>query len=411
MSAIIGVIVVSMSTIAAITLKEKVKNSTVVYRQTANVDIDEDGNIKEEAVDALKNVENKNETEKKEDTNKVDSSASDNMNIKNPEKYLNQNQQTKNPVVEDSSINLALLGEIMMGGEVTNQLNYTYTNAVKNIYAATRSADFTYANFSTNITNLDTIENAKSKYLVNKNITKALVALGLDAVSIASDHMTDYPKEIVSNTKSVLEDSQIFVAGKQNMPVYFEKGNKKIAIISTNSVIIGTVSNYTNQEISMYSEENLKKNIKEAKESADVVIVDVHWGREYVYGVTAQMTKIAQNAIDNGADMVVGSHALGVYPIVEYKGKPIIYSTGYLMSDTDYYVGKEGFIFNINISQENKIEKITMTPTYIKDKKEVVYYKDYSQADTNICLNRFQKWHVENGLNSAIVDGKIEITF
>ena len=57
--------------------------------------------------------------------------------------------------------------------------------------------------------------------------------------------------------------------------------------------------------------------------------------------------------VDNGADLVIGSHAAGVYPIVTYKNVPIIYSLGYFIGDSDLYVGKESFIFDITVSKEN----------------------------------------------------------
>lgn len=162
-------------------------------------------------------------------------------------------------------MDLMVLGEIMMGGKVTTNLDYNYLMAFKHIYDLTKKSDFTYANLSTNITNLDKIEDAKTNYLVTKNILSAFNALGLDALSIATDHITDYPSEIIKNTEKLLEENSIYVAGKKDMPMYFEKDGKKIAIVSTNSVIIGTKENYTKNGISVYDEDNIKKNIQEAK--------------------------------------------------------------------------------------------------------------------------------------------------
>lgn len=299
----------------------------------------------------------------------------------------------------------------MMGGEVTNKVNYAYATAIKDVFSTTRSADFTYCNFSTNITNLDKIENAKSKYLVTKETITALEALGIDSVSIASDHILDYPSDILKNTVSLLEQSEIFVAGREDTPVYFEKDGKKVAIVSTNSVIIGTAKNYTNEGISIYKKDNLKKNIEEAKQSADIVIADIHWGRDHTYGVTDQMRNIAKVAIDAGADMVIGSHALGVYPIVKYNDKPIIYSTGYLISDLDYNVAKESFIFKVNIDENMKITSLEMTPIYIENKEAVRLFNEYDNIRNKSYIEQFNNWHLENGLNSKIIDEKIVINF
>ncbi len=381
--AIVAVMFVISSVVGAALLSRKVKNSTIVYK--ADVDVKND-NMAEENSNVSENLETSDQVDKLKDIITDDTEL-------------------------ESTIDISLLGEIMMGGIVTKNNNYLYTAPFKNVYNITKNADFTYANFSTNITNLEKIENAKSKYLVTKNVIDGLKALGLDCVSIASDHIADYDKDIFNNTVNTLEDNDIFVAGREDMPVYFEKGNKKVAIVSTNNVFIGTKKNYTKLSVSVYSNDNLIKNIKEAKKSADIVIADIHWGREYEYGVTDQMRQISKVAIDAGADLVIGSHAVGVYPLESYNGKPIIFSTGYFISDTSLYVGKEGFIFNVLISSGNKISEIVMTPIYINDKKEVLLYDQYNSQQANEFLEMHNNWEKENGFDSKIEDNKIHVYF
>lgn len=392
LTCIITVCFIAFTVVTGMILKNKVKNSTIVYKA------EKDQNISTDTNTGTSEEENENSTDEFEEVIGAISDVDEEEN--NQVETLTYNNMT-----------LTLLGEIMMGGEVTDNLDYYYSKAFKGIYSLTNKSDFTYANFSTNITNLEKIENAKSKYLVTKEVISGLNALGLDCVSIASDHITDYPSDIIKNTIGILENNDIFVAGRQNMPVYFEKGDKKVAIVSTNSVILGTSSNYTKNDISVYSKDNLEKNIKEAKQSADIVIADIHWGREYVYNVTSQMRQIAKVAIDAGADLVVGEHAAGVYPLEIYNGKPIIFSLGYLIGDSDLYVGKESFLFDINISKDKKLDTITMTPIYIKDKKEVMLYTDYDKQKADSYLNQYNDWHIQNGLNSTIKDNKIVITF
>lgn len=320
-------------------------------------------------------------------------------------------QKTKVQKVEDlTKINFTLLGEIMMGGKVTENVNYIYSSAFKNIHLYTEGADFTYATLGTNIANAEKLENPKNKYIVTKDIINGLSGLGVDSVSIATDHMIDYPSNIFSTTKNLLEKYDILVAGQKDIPVYFEKGEQKVAIVATNAVLLGTKKLYDADGISVYDEANFRKNIKEAKKIADVVIADIHWGKEYEYKANDQMNEIAHIAIDEGADLVIGSHALGVYPVITYKDKPIIYSAGYFISDTDYYAGKDSFIFDLEI-KDKRIKSLTMTPIYIYEKKEVKLYIDYNLDAANEILNMYNKWHIENGLNSKIENSKIVIEF
>ena len=379
-------------------LAKKVAKSTVVYSKNDDTDV--------VITDNNEVVETFNKTEELEETKDEDAQKEE----KTPEKNI-ENDKKENDTVISNDISICLLGEIMMGGEISENLSYSYAGAFKNVYNITRNADFTYANFSTNITSLDKIENPKSKYIVTKEILNATKALGIDSVSIASDHIIDFPSEIIKNTINMFENEKIFVAGRENMPVYFQKGEKKIAIVSTTAIINGTASLYNNEGISTYTKDNLIKNIKEAKSSADFVIADIHWGKEYEYGVTDQMREITSVATSNGADLVIGTHALGVYPIVKYNNIPVIFSLGYFIGDSDLYLGKESYIFNIKISKESKLEELEMIPIYINNKKEVLLYNEFDEEKCKEVLEQYNKWNIENGLDSKIEDSCIKIKF
>ena len=84
--------------------------------------------------------------------------------------------------------------------------------------------------------------------------------------------------------------------------------------------------------------------------------------------------------------MVLGSHSLGVYPIEMYKGKPIIYSLGYLMHDTSYENGKKGGIFNLTFNEQGSLKKIEIIPTYINAKKQTILMEDYNAKSTTTFL-------------------------
>lgn len=278
-------VVLVTTIVSGILLSNKIKNSTIVY------------------ADKGKTMEITDENEVVEIENNLDGDLVNNSEENRKNEDSNNNVEKIN--IKNQSLSLCLLGEIMMGGQVGQNLNYSYASAFKRVYSKTRQADFTYANFSTNITNLEKIEDPKSKYIVTKDSLSALKALGIDCVSLASDHIVDFSSDILKNTINTLESQDIFVAGRENTPVYFQKGQKRVAIVSTNSVINGTASLYKKDDISIYDESNFAKNIKEAKDAADVVIADIHWGNEYSYGVTDKMRQIAKVAVDSGANLVI----------------------------------------------------------------------------------------------------------
>ena len=350
------------------------------------------------------NVVAENESEVPEKVNENDTGEIKENNEENPDVKENNTPVSK-------KITFTILGEMMMGGEVTSSTNYLYNSAYKNIYTYTRSSDFTYATFSTNITTLDEIKNARSKYLVTKGIQNTFVSLGIDAVNIASDHMTDYSSTIFNSTLSVIKEANVYIAGLNDSILYLEKNDRKIAIVAANNVFVGNKYNYTDYGINVYNQTKMKNDIITAKQNADFVIVDMHWGREYIYGVTYEMKSIAYSAIDSGADLVMGTHAYGIYPIITYNDVPIIYSTGYIMTDSESELTKQSYIFDILINEENKIESLEMIPIYIKDKKEVMLYNEYNKDFAFEFNTQMNNWNKQNALNSEIKNGNIVINF
>ncbi len=387
-------------------LDRKVKSSTVVYRASNIENVEE--NLQSDTIESnnlsdIKEVFNNEEKNSKGDNLNNDNNKQD---LKN---FDSNNENEKTEVKEDNGdITINLLGEISMVKEIGQKYKYIYMNAFKEICNLTKKSDFTYSCLGTNITNLEKLDDeTKSEYIATKELISGLKTLGIDAVTVASDHMIDFGEQMINTTTGILETGDVFVAGLENMPLYFEKNGRKISIISTNSVIIGTKKTYSRNGISVYEKDNMVKNIKEAKQVADIVIVDVHWGKENTYGITEQMREIAKSAIDNGADMVIGSHALGVYPIATYKDKPIIYSLGSLINNSDNSMSKESYIFGISINAQNEIYQIEMTPVYRDDDYYLWLYKDYDEEKCNTYLNKYNKYQLENSLNSKIENSKI----
>ncbi len=68
--------------------------------------------------------------------------------------------------------------------------------------------------------------------------------------------------------------------------------------------------------------------IKAAKAKADYVIVSFHWGIEYTGNADQDQRRLAHQAIDAGADLVLGHHPHVIQGLELYHGKLIAYSMG-----------------------------------------------------------------------------------
>lgn len=75
--------------------------------------------------------------------------------------------------------------------------------------------------------------------------------------------------------------------------------------------------------------ERLVADVRQARASADVVIVSLHWGIHYVRAMLADyQSAVAHAAIDAGADLILGHHPHKLKAVEVYRGKVIFYSIG-----------------------------------------------------------------------------------
>ena len=317
--------------------------------------------------------------------------SNENVVANNTEKEDNNIIIEKNSIIKiydeetteiNKSFKLTFLGEMMMGGEIGENLNYNYMSAFKNITEYTSKSDYTVVNLGTNIIDLKEIKDSKSKYIVTKNILNAFNALGVDGINIANDHIMDFDTTILDETKSYIKDDYDLI-GLKNTIIYAEHDGIKVAIIGVCNEVIGSQGTYTDAGIMMYNLKTLKSMIKEAKKNVNTVIMLTHLGLENTYMITNVMSWFYRELIDAGADIVLGDHALGIFPVEIYNEKPIIYSMGYLMSDTDYLIGKETGIFSLYVNEEGVIESIEIIPLYVNAKTQTILYSDYNKEASN----------------------------
>lgn len=195
----------------------------------------------------------------------------------------------------------------------------------------------------------------------NKSINKSGPALKADplcvealkdfsVIGLANNHILDYGKKGLENTLKVCEDAGLPTVGaglnlqEAQAPFIQEVKGVKVAIIAiaehefnqsenggAGSTPIDPITNY--------------KQIKQAKQESDIVIVTLHGGNEYFPYPRPGLRKLCQHYIDLGVEAVIchHPHVPGAYEY--YQGKPIIYSLGNFIFDatnkppTDWELG------------------------------------------------------------------------
>ncbi len=139
---------------------------------------------------------------------------------------------------------------------------------------------------------------------------------GVEAVNIANNHFIDYGEKGRESTKRALQAAEIGYAGYAELWVKEVRG-KKIGFGGIRETV------YRQDRTVMAGD------IQKLKEmGCDAIVYSCHFGEEYSRTHSSLQTKMAREAIDLGANLVVGHHPHVVQGVEAYHGGMILYSLG-----------------------------------------------------------------------------------
>jgi len=138
-----------------------------------------------------------------------------------------------------------------------------------------------------------------------------LVTGGIDAVTIANNHIFDFNRQGYYDTRAALRDA--------GMP-YF--GMEHNLIMEVNGVYVGLFG-----FLVYVSEWRVQAAINDLRErGAQIVIAYFHWG---IMGETRPLEsqrRLGRFTLDSGADLVLGSHPHNIQGVEVHNGRFIVYS-------------------------------------------------------------------------------------
>ena len=143
-----------------------------------------------------------------------------------------------------------------------------------------------------------------------------LTSGSVEVVNLSNNHIYDCGQIGFDDTINLLADNNINYCGE---------GYK--CVVNKNNINVGFLG-YKGWSDDENIRNKIAGDIKELKNSADIVIVMFHWGNEREFYPVNTQTSLGYFSIDSGADMVVGAHSHCLQGIEKYKGKVIAYSLG-----------------------------------------------------------------------------------
>ena len=107
--------------------------------------------------------------------------------------------------------------------------------------------------------------------------------------------------------------------------------------------------------------DDLISRVREVKGPGDVVVVSVHWGSNWGYGVDDDQVRFARRLIDGGVDLIHGHSSHHPRPVEVYRGKLVLYGCGDLIDDYEGIGGYEEFRDDLRLLYLASVEPDTGT--------------------------------------------------
>lgn len=195
---------------------------------------------------------------------------------------------------------------------------------------------------------------------------QALADAGFDMMLTANNHCLDSGMKAARRTLSALDS-----LGVDHIGTYHDAADReaKVPFVKDINGIKFGFLNYTygtngipardGMEVALIDRPKIAEEMRLTREAgAEVLVVTMHWGIEYVLKENAIQRDLASFLIDNGADMVIGSHPHVVQPMKmirdEKRGQdvPVVFSLGNFISNMKTADTRGGAYMRVRVERD-----------------------------------------------------------
>ena len=234
---------------------------------------------------------------------------------------------------------------------------------------------------------------------VPPRMCQALVTAGIDAVTMANNHILDFGFPGLEETFKTLSANKISACGagmtlpEAYQPTYLTIKGTKVAVLGYSVVFPSEFwADKSHGGTAFPYQERVIEALQTAHTKADVVIVQVHWGEELRDTPKPYQTDLAHLLVDQGANVIFGHHAHIPLGIEIYKGVPIFYGLGNFAFGT-YSEKAKGMGAEVTLTGNKVIsgriiplnvfnEEVEFSPTVLEDNSKQQFIHNINTIST-----------------------------
>ncbi|MEK7623283.1 MAG: CapA family protein [Patescibacteria group bacterium] len=286
-------------------------------------------------------------------------------------------------------VSVFVAGDIMLSRQVGQKMRqHGFDYPFRQIRDYVKEVDIGFANLETPITPGREIESGEMTFRADVESAQALRESGFTIVSLANNHTPNFGGKGLADTMRYLGDADILYVGAgldettAHKPVFIEDKGIRFAFLAYNDddVVPGSYEAKKNHPGTAFMDlEKAAKSVQEAKAQADIVIVSMHAGNEYVSEPNESQVAFAHAVVDAGADTVIGHHPHVVQTLEQYKGKYIFYSLGNFIFDQMWsQETREGLALQLFFKKDG-FRRGALLPIQIDDFSQPKFMEDGKQ--------------------------------
>jgi hypothetical protein len=195
---------------------------------------------------------------------------------------------------------------------------------------------------------------------IHPKTVSALRYLGISAVTLANNHITDYGQQGLELTKETLKKGSISFTGAGNniaeavTPIEFadDLHKESIGVFAFNAFTPFTrPAGRKSAGVAQFDKTTVDYALKKYKTRYKGFVIVLHWGIDYCQFPIPQLIRFAETLIDRYPEIIaiVGHHPHLSQPLIYHKNKPIFCSLGNFIFDEPFMLSRIGSILSLEI--------------------------------------------------------------
>lgn len=306
--------------------------------------------------------------------------------------------------------NMVMVGDALIHNAVYKDANklanyngYDFKPQLEYIKEAVSKYDIAYYNQETILGGTSIGVSTYPSFNSPQEVGDAFIDAGFNLVSLATNHTLDRGEKAVKLSREYWNNQEnVHAVGSYTSTE--EKQTIETKILEVNNITYAML-NYTygtngipvpkNKEylVNLWDDtknfeaykEQVKKDIEAIRDKVDILIVAMHWGREYTHTPTDLEVKTATFLAEQNIDIIIGTHPHVIQP-VEYIGDTLVfYSLGNFISaqyqnqgSCTNYKCMVGLMSSLTIKKTIDKENTTIEINNIKNDLVYTYYDSFT---------------------------------